>query len=86
MTPPYKYAADDVVLDLFAAVTKRHRQKLLRAFEQLAANPFQAGDSVQRDSVGRPLQVKRFGEWTITYWPEHFANTVHIVAVEYLRP
>lgn len=75
-----------MVLDIFAAVTKRHRQKLLRAFEQLAADPFQRGDSVQRDSVGRPLQVKRFNEWTITYWPEHLGETVHIVAVEYLRP
>jgi hypothetical protein len=72
---PYKYTVDDAVL----------REKLLRIFGQLADNPFQSGDAVQRDHIGRQLQVKRFGEWTVTYWPEHLGNTVHIVALEHLR-
>ena len=85
MIRPYKYSVDDAVLEVFAASTKRQREKLLRIFAQLADNPFLPGDTVQRDHVGRPLQVKRFGEWTVTYWPEHLSDVVHIVAIEALR-
>ena len=83
--PAYSYTVDDAVLAVFAAVTKRQREKLFRIFAELADNPFLAGDAIQRDHVGRSLQVRRFGEWTITYWPEHLANQVHIVAIEHLR-
>jgi hypothetical protein len=83
--PAYKYTADDTVFAVFAAVTKRQREKLLRIFDELTDNPFLPGDALQRDHVGRSLQVRRFGEWTVTYWPEHLANQVHIVAIEHLR-
>jgi len=83
--PPYRYTVDESVLEVFAATTKRHREKLLRIFTQLADNPFQAFDSIQQDKVGRPLQVKRFGEWTATYWPEHLGKQIHIIAIERLR-
>jgi hypothetical protein len=83
--PPYRYTVDDAVLEVFAEVTRRQRERLLRIFAQLASDPYLAGDGVQRDHVGRPLRVKRFGEWTVTFWPEHLAKEVHIVAIEHLR-
>ena len=81
----YNYAVDDAVLDIFASLPKRQREQLLRIFDALAADPFLRGDTVQRDDVGRPYEVKRFGEWTVIYWSEHFANKVHIVSVEHLK-
>jgi len=83
--PSYNYTVDDAVLAVFAMVTKHQREKLLRAFAELAANPFLSGDTIQLDHVGRSLQVRRFGEWTVTYWPEHLANQIHVVAIEHLR-
>ena len=85
MIPPYKYTVDDAVLEVFASATKRQREVLLRIFAQLADDPFLLGETIQRDHVGRPLQVRRFGEWTVTYWPEHLGNCVHVVALEHLR-
>lgn len=85
MIPTYKYTVDAAVLGLFAAVTKRQREKLLRIFNELKIDPFLPGDTIQNDHVGRPLQIRRFGEWTVTYWAEHLANEVHIVAIEHLR-
>ncbi len=85
MIPPYKYTVDAAVLAVFAVVTKRQREKLLRSFTELTENPFLPGDTLQHDHVGRTLQVRRFGEWTITYWPEHLANLVHIMAIDHLR-
>ena len=80
----YKYTVDDAVLHVFAAATKRQRLELLRIFDFLAREPFTNGDSIQKDQVGRPCQVKRFGAWTVTYWPEHLGNAIHILDVERL--
>src|SRR4051812_14342673 len=85
VTPPYKYTVDRAVLELFTGANRRQREKLLRIFDQLAGNPFQEGESLQKDNLGRSLQVKRFGEWTVTYWPEHLGNQIHMIAVEHLR-
>ena len=85
MIPPYKYTVDDAVLEVFSVVTKQQREKLLHTFAQLVDNPFLPGETIQHDHVGRPLQVRRFGEWTVTYWPEHLSNVVHIVALDHLR-
>jgi hypothetical protein len=50
----------------------------------LTGDPFVESDSVQPDSVGRPCRVKRFCPWTVTFWPEHLANEIHIVDVDRL--
>lgn len=81
----YNYAVDDAVLEVFASLPKRQRERLLRIFDTLAENPFLHGDTVQRDSVGRPCEVKRFGKWTVIYWSEHIGTKVHILAVEHLK-
>jgi hypothetical protein len=81
----YRYTVDEAVLHAFATVRKKHRERLLGIFDQLLANPFLKGDTVQADHTGRQCQVKRFGEWTVTWWPEHLANEIHVLAVEHLR-
>lgn len=81
----YNYAVDDAVLEVFTSYPKRQREQLLRIFDTLAENPFLRGDTVQKDSVGRPCEVKRFGEWTVIYWSEHIGSKVHILAVEHLK-
>ena len=81
----YSYAVDDAVLDVFALLPKRQRERLLRIFDTLAEDAFQRGDTVQSDSVDRPCEVKRFGEWTVIWWAEHIGNKVHILAVEHLK-
>ena len=65
MIPPYNYTVDDAVLAVFAASTKRQREKLLRIFGELTSDPFLPGDAIQHDHIARPLQVRRFGEWAV---------------------
>lgn len=74
MSRSYTYTVDDAVLHLFLGARKRDREELLRVFDYLAANPHTAGDSVQPDQTGRPCQVKRFGIWSVTWWPEHLGT------------
>jgi hypothetical protein len=59
-------------------------RELLRIFARLANDPFIEGGNTQKDSTGRHCQVKRFGAWSVTYWPEHLASQVHIIDVERL--
>ena len=80
----YGYTVADAVLRVFAESKKRHREELLKIFERLATDPFIEGDVTQKDSTGRHCQVKRFGAWSVIYWPEHFANQIHIIDVERL--
>lgn len=84
MKSPYKFSVDDAVLHVFAGTKKRHREELLRIFDYLASDPYTKGDSTQADHTGRHCQVKRFGQWTVVYWPEHLANEIHILDVERL--
>jgi len=81
----YNYTVDDEVLRLFISLPRRRREDLLRIFDQLAADAFQQGDSLQPDDTGRDCQVKRFGMWVVTWWAEHLANQVHIIAVDRLQ-
>jgi hypothetical protein len=80
----YKYTVDDAVLEIFSSAKKRYREELLRIFASLASNPSIRGNWVQKDSTGRDCQVKRFGPWSVTYWPEHLVSQVHIIDVERL--
>lgn len=82
---PYRYSVDAAVLQVFSEATRRRREELLRIFGVLAADPGQRGDWTQRDSSGRQCQVKRFGAWTVTWWPEHLARELHILDLEWLR-
>ena len=69
------------VLERFSLSTKKQRETLLRIFDQLTENPFLEGEFAIQDSSGRPLQVRRFGFWIVTYWSEHISRQVHILSV-----
>lgn len=60
------HAVGDKVLNSFVGSDKRRREKRFRIFSQLADDSFPTGDTIQSDHVGRLLQTKRFGEWSIT--------------------
>jgi hypothetical protein len=53
-------------------------------FADLADNPSVRGEWTQKDNAGRDCEVKRFGPWSVTYWPEHLTNLIHIIDVERL--
>ena len=84
MKSRYKYTVDDAVLEVFSLAKKRHREELLRIFTGLTSDPFVRGDWIQKDNTGRECQIKRFGPWVVTYWPEHLGSLVHIIDVERL--
>lgn len=82
----YSYAVDDSVLEFFSSSTKREREQLMRIFLALADDPFQKGDYVERSASGREVQVKRFGKWLITYWPDDPVTELRIIDLQKAHP
>jgi hypothetical protein len=82
----YSYAVDDSVLEFFSASKRREREQLMRVFALLADDPFQKGDFVEKSKSGRELQVKRFGKWMITYWPDDPVTELRIVDIVKVHP
>lgn len=85
MIRKYAYAVDDSVLEFFNTCTKRERERLLRVFIALANDPFQKGDYVERSRSGRHVQVKRFGKWLITYWPDDPVTELRVIDIRNLQ-
>ena len=48
-------------------------------FEELATGPFRVGDYVERDNIGRPIQVKIIGRYAAFFWADHPVKEVKIV-------
>jgi hypothetical protein len=67
---------------VLAATQGAGRRRLLAVLEQVAADPFRAGDLQQRDPAGRVHEVALLGEWLVTYWPDHAVREIRVVALE----
>ena len=55
---------------------------VLRFLDYVADSPSQAGDFEERDNTGRPIQVKRLGNFWIWYWADHPVKEVKVLAIE----
>ncbi len=71
------------VISVLRTCPRREQQTVTRLFEELAKDPFRAGDYVERDEVGRPVQVLITGSRAICFWADHPVKEVKIVD---LRP
>ena len=86
MTSTFAYVVDESVMQLFADSKARERHELLQIFRHLGTNPYQPGDYVQKTASLREMQVKRFGKWLITYWPDDAVSELRVVDVRKLVP
>jgi len=80
----YTCVVDESVLRLFTSCRTGDRDELLRIFSRLGDNPFQKGDYTQKTASLREVQVKRFGKWFVTFWPDHGECELRIVEVKRL--
>ena len=80
-------AAYEVILHaqawhVLAAAKGADRLELLHIIDQIAANPFRAGDLQQIDSGGRTNEVVLLGGWLVTFWADHAVREIRVVALE----
>ena len=86
MIPQYVFVADDSVVEFFSRCNQRERDDLLRVFRSLADSPHQRGEWMQKGRSGREFQVKRFGRWLVTFWPDDPVLELRLVDVKRIVP
>jgi hypothetical protein len=59
------------------------RRAILQFLDRLANEPFQRGDYVERDEIGRPIQVLIVRGWAVCFWADHAVKEVKVLD---LRP
>jgi|GEM_PF-688572 len=82
----YTYAADRIVVEKVLTLPRRDRDRLLRAFEELADNPFRQPDFELPRPGLQTLQKSRFGQWLVGWWADHAVREVRILGFERIRP
>lgn len=78
----YAYTLGAAAVQVFATLSAKQRNRLLRVFDQLARQPHQEGDYRELGASQRLYEVKLVGETLITWWTDHAAKEVCIVRVE----
>lgn len=71
------------VLVILDAAAGRERTRLLTFFEQLRAYPENYTEAVERDNVGRNIQIASHGNWQVYYWTD-FADR-HVKVLKLVR-
>jgi hypothetical protein len=81
----YIFVLDEGAFAVFLKARGRARLELVRAFESLANNPYCKGENTAKHECGRPLELKRFGGWIVTFWSDHANREVRIVEITKLQ-
>ena len=81
----YIFVLDEGAFAVFLKARGRARLDLVRGFEWLANNPYARGENTAKHETGRPLQLKRFGGWIVTFWSDHGNREVRIVEITKLQ-
>jgi hypothetical protein len=79
IVPAYRVFIAAEVIGLLKTCRRREQFLITRAFEELANDPFRAGDYVERDEIGRPIQVVVVGKYAVFFWADHPVKEVKVV-------
>jgi hypothetical protein len=55
------------------------RNRILRLLDRLRNDPFLAGDYIESDDIGRPMQVLVVGHHAVVFWADHAMKEVKIL-------
>lgn len=79
----YRQVLASEVLHFFMARRTSDRQFLIKSFDELAADPYKAGDLQQTDADGRVIEVAIRGRFLIGYWADHAVKEIRLVGVAF---
>lgn len=77
----YTYTVDRDVLPTLVSVRKTDRDRLMRAFAELADNPFTEGEFRRQSSERSDIQARRFGRWLVTWCVDHPVKIVRVTDI-----
>ena len=77
--PPYRVLIAKEVIASLSNFSRREKLRLTRLFDELADDPYRAGDYVERDQIGRPIQVLVVGRFALWFWSDHAVKEVKVL-------
>jgi hypothetical protein len=77
--PPYRVLIAKEVVAALANCSRREKSAITRFFDELADDPYRAGDYVERDEIGRPIQIALVGKFALWFWADHAVKEVKVL-------
>ena len=79
----YSVFVESHIAELFPQMKFKERNQFLRLFRKLRNDPFMEGDYVERDHIGRLLQVLIVGQHAVVFWADHAVNEVKVIDLRF---
>jgi hypothetical protein len=58
------------------------RESITRFFDQIADDPYRAGEFAEQDDAGRDIQVTLIGRFALYYWSDHAVKEVKVIGMK----
>ena len=75
----YSVYLQSTVVESLTKLKAKDCNQLTRLFLRLRTDPFIEGDYVERDEIGRLLQVLVIGRHAVVFWADHAVKEVKII-------
>jgi hypothetical protein len=78
----YELVLSEAAAMTLATVARADQRRLAVILDEVKVSPFRRGDLQERDAQGRLNEVLVFGDWLVTYWPDHAGRELRVVRLE----
>jgi hypothetical protein len=79
----YSVFVESHIAESFPQMKPKERNQFLRLFRKLRHDPFLEGDYVERDHIGRLLQVVIVGQHAVVFWTDHAVKEVKVIDLRF---
>ena len=79
----YSVFVESHIAELFPQMKLKERNQILRLLKKLRANPFLEGDYVERDTIGRLIQVVIVGQSAVVFWADHAVKEIKVIDLRF---
>jgi hypothetical protein len=80
----YRIFIESESAQVLFSLRRNEREPILRFIDFLADHPHAEGETEERDSVGRVVQVKLLRRLKLVYWADHADKAVKVLRLERL--
>jgi hypothetical protein len=77
--PPYRVLIAKEVIASLGQCSRREKMLISRLFDEPADDPYKAGDYVEPDEIGRPIQIALVGRFAVWFWSDHAVKEVKVL-------
>jgi hypothetical protein len=61
---------------------RREREAMTRFFDELANDPYRAGEFVELDDISREIQATLIGRHAVYFWSDHAVKEVKVIGMK----